>query len=282
MSARGRFLSVLVTIVIALAGFVTVGALPAAATPGAVQYVALGDSYAAGTAAGGFPNCPQNPDGYPGLLDSEQSIHLRANAACSGATTSSVATTQLSALKPGTKLVTLTVGAADLGLSAVLTACTPGASDACTAAINNALALLAVPPGGESVLFGRLTDLYADIADAASHKALIVVTGYPLLFSPVPDDPNLAIKLQINAATTALNATIQQAVAATRATGVNIVYVDVVPAFLGHGIGGAVPFINALPDPNAFHPNDLGYQAYAAAISAALPPAWLNGQTQLV
>jgi hypothetical protein len=109
MSARGRFLSVLVSIVTALAGFVAVGALPAAAAPSAVQYVALGDSYAAGTAAGSFPDCQQSTDGYPALLDSEQSIHLRANATCSGATTSSVADTQLSALKPGTKLVTLTV-----------------------------------------------------------------------------------------------------------------------------------------------------------------------------
>ena len=50
MRARGRLLSCLVTMVIALAGFVTVGALPAAATPATVQYVALGDSYAAGTA----------------------------------------------------------------------------------------------------------------------------------------------------------------------------------------------------------------------------------------
>jgi lysophospholipase L1-like esterase len=276
MSARGRFLSVLVTTVIALAGFVTGGALPAAATSGAVQYVALGDSYAAGTAAGGFPNCPQNPDGYPGLLDSEQSIHLRANAACSGATTSSVATTQLSALKPGTKLVTLTVGAADLGLSAVLTACAPGPSDACDAAIDNALALLVVPPG---VLLGRLTDLYADIQNAAAPKALVVVTGYPLLFSPAPDDPNLETKSQINAATLALNATIERAVSLTPGAGVDIIYVNVVPAFFGHGIGGAVPFINGITDPNAFHPNDLGYQAYAAAISAELPPAWLNGQT---
>ena len=58
MSARGRFLSGLVTVVVALAGFVTLGALPAAATPGTVQYVALGDSYAAGQAAGSFPNLP--------------------------------------------------------------------------------------------------------------------------------------------------------------------------------------------------------------------------------
>jgi hypothetical protein len=43
----------LVTTVMALAGFVTAGTLPAAAAPGPVEveYVALGDSYAAGVGA---------------------------------------------------------------------------------------------------------------------------------------------------------------------------------------------------------------------------------------
>jgi lysophospholipase L1-like esterase len=278
MSARGRFLSVLVTTVIALAGFVTGGALPAAAASGAVQYVALGDSYAAGTAAGGFPNCPQNADGYPGLLDSEQSIHLRANATCSGAMTSSVATTQLSALKPGTKLVTLTVGAADLGLSRVLAACTtPGMEVQCSEAIEDARDLLPPVPGGPSELGDRLASLFADVVHAAP-KARVVVTGYPLLFSPtLPDTPT-----EINAATILLNDAIQQAVEATKAPDVDIVYVDVTVAFLGHGIGDAVPFINNLPDPNAFHPNAAGYSTYAALISAVLPPKWLDGQTQSV
>jgi lysophospholipase L1-like esterase len=195
---------------------------------------------------------------------------LRANEACSGAETSEVAATQLNALNRGTRLVTLTVGAADLDLSRVLTACSAVPPVDCEDAINDALALLAVPSGGESVLGGRLTDLYADIADAAP-KALIIVTGYPLLFSPAPSDPDLAIKLQINAATAALNATIRQAVAVTNAAGANIVYVDVTgtPGFQGHGIGSAVPFINAT-GPDAFHPNAAGYRAYADIILAEL------------
>ena len=66
MRARGRLISGLVTTVVALAGFVTAGALPAAAAPSTVDYVALGDSYAAGTAApGSFPNCPHGVGGYP-------------------------------------------------------------------------------------------------------------------------------------------------------------------------------------------------------------------------
>jgi hypothetical protein len=52
--------------------------------------------------------------------------------------------------------------------------------------------------------------------------------------------------------------------------------------FAGHGIGCTSSsdclFINAPVPGNteAFHPNDKGYAAYAKAISAALPPGWLD------
>ena len=148
MSARGRFLSVLVSIVTALAGFVAIGALPAAAAPSAVQYVALGDSYAAGQ---GAPNpapppylniCLQTNQSYPELLDDlEGRIQLQENRGCTGATTSEVIDTQLAALSD-TRLVTLTVGAANLDLSGVLTACTAVPPTGCNAAILQALGML--------------------------------------------------------------------------------------------------------------------------------------------
>jgi len=278
MTARGqRLLARFVTILAAgLAGILTVGALPAVAnTVGIGQYVALGDSYAAGQ--GGSlaydNNCLQSPKGYPALLDAENQIHLRANAACTGATTSDVAGEQLSALKQGTRLVTMTVGAADLGLSDVLTACTPGTSTQCQAAIQSALLLLPATCGAESELARRLEKLYAAVA-AAAPKALIVVTGYPYLFELLSGDPDLAIKTQINAATTLLNCAIENAVTDAQADGVNIVYVDVAgpDAFGGHGIGSAEPFINPPGSGiNAFHPTAAGYVDYAEAISAALP-----------
>ena len=137
MTARGRFVARLVTMLIALAGFVTVGALPAAAgNSGTVQYVALGDSYAAGQGGGDYLNdCLESPNGYPYLLDPKMRIDLRANAACTGASTSEVVSTQLSALNEDTRLVTLTVGAADLDLSGVLAACTAVPPVDCQAAI---------------------------------------------------------------------------------------------------------------------------------------------------
>jgi lysophospholipase L1-like esterase len=275
----------------ALAGFVTVGALPAAAAPGTVQYVALGDSYAAGTAI--QPGCPHSPDGYPALLDSDKRIHLQANAACSGATISEVANTQLSALNPGTRLVTLTVGAADLGLSTVLAACFP-TPNGCGDAILNAHDLVRGCPVGDGTLGGDLIKLYGEVAEKAP-RARIVVTGYPLLFGP-PADPLLdpTIITAINEATTDLNCVIKQAVKTADPTGDNIRYVDVTNEFAGHSIvtrcTGSNAFIHSLficdpppprTDSEAFHPTAAGYAAYADAISVVLD-AWLDEQAQLV
>jgi lysophospholipase L1-like esterase len=275
MSARGRLLSGLVTIVIASAGFSTIGAVPAAAKSSTVQYVALGDSYAAGQGAGPYLNsCLQSNEGYPALLDSEKRIHLRANESCTGAKTSDVVDTQLSALNRGTRLVTVTVGAADLGLSDVLAACTTGTPQCITA--------IEVASGKLADLGDDLTDLYAEVADAAP-RALIVVTGYPHLFAPeAPFDPVLVAA--VNSAIDALNTTIEQAVKdadAADTTDDNIIYVDVIRAFGKHGIGGELPpFINPPGTADAFHPTAAGYVAYANAILAALPEAWVDEQAQ--
>jgi lysophospholipase L1-like esterase len=290
MTARGRrLLARFVAMLVAgLAGLLSVGALPAGAdTVGIGQYVALGDSYAAGQGGSQqYDNtCLRSPNGYPALLDAENKIHLRANAACTGATTSDVSDDQLSALKQSTRLVTLTVGAADLGLSQVLAACTAGTLTQCQEAIRLANLLLPAECGDESELGRRLTDLHGEVA-AAAPNALIVATGYPLLFELVQGDPDRVLKAQINDATTRLNCAIEKAVADSQAAGVNIEYVDVTEAFAGHGIGGSgVPFINPPPPLgtaiNAFHPTAAGYVAYDEAISAALPSSWGANQEQI-
>jgi len=276
-----------------LAGFVTAGALPAAAAPSTIAYVALGDSYAAGTALRDGTTCLQSDLGYPQQLsDSESRIDLTANVACSGATISKVASEQLSALKRHTRLVTLTVGAANLGLSTVLTACTTGTQAQCQAAILLAQGLLGDCADDENSLYGSLTALYTQVAGKAPGTR-IVVTGYPLLFdSAAPDSPQAAI----NDATAELNCIIERAVAKSQATYANIYYVDVTKAFAGHAIvdprscpDSSVfihPLLSCDPprphfDDEAFHPTDAGYAAYADAISAALPVGWLNKQEPL-
>jgi lysophospholipase L1-like esterase len=272
MSVRGRFLSVLVSVVTALAGFVAVGALPAAAAPGIVQYVALGDSYAAGTAAGSFPDdCEQNTtDGYPArLFDLGSRIGLPANVACSGATASEVAATQLMPLDRDTRLVTLTVGAANLNLSDVLTACTAVPPTRCQAAILQALSML-------PALGSDLAELYAEVAEDAP-RARIVVTGYPHLFeATAPFDPTII--MAVNQATDELNAIIERSVAAANDADINIHYVDVTEEFAGHGIGAdpQEPLFIFPAGTEAFHPTPAGYDAYADAIAAALPGGWFK------
>jgi lysophospholipase L1-like esterase len=289
MTVGARFLSRLVIMLVALVGLVMAGALPAVAesNPNTIEYVALGDSYAAGQGGGSYLNtCLESPNGYPYVLDPKRRIDLQTNAACTGATTSNVISNQLSALDEDTALVTLTVGAADLHLSDVLTACTAVPPTGCQAAINSALLLLAAPPGGQSVLGVRLTSLYEMVA-AAAPNALIVVTGYPYLFdqpancAPLPSTPSPSdIMGRINCATAALNSTIQQAVAAQDSE-INIVYVDVTDEFAGHGIGSEEPFINSESDPiGAYHPNAAGYRAYAKAIFAAVRSASLDDKNQ--
>jgi lysophospholipase L1-like esterase len=292
----------------ALAGFVTAGTLPAAATASTVQYVALGDSYAAGVGAKSDvaqPVCGRSEHGYPELLDDEGRISLLDNVACIGATTFSVANTQvwelkaLEKLNPGTRLVTLTVGANDLHFRTVLITCTQSPGN-CKEAIDNE-----VTRNSLQVLGDNLTNLYAKIADAAP-EARIVVTGYPILFEPGDPDhpsdfsPELVIN-PVNEAGARLNETIEDAVAAANDDG-NIYYVDVTEEFAGHGVLKLIndptatepvdpsafihsPFICA-PTTNplcqnlaaAYHPTDKGYHAYANAISAALPRGWLNKQ----
>jgi lysophospholipase L1-like esterase len=271
--------SCLATAVVALAGFVTLGALPAAGAASVVEYVALGDSYAAGW--GAPPADPEDPcqrsaQGYPTLLDDAQKrIELEVNAACKGAKTADVINTQLSALNSDTRLVTLTVGGNDLNVADVAATCTtPGVTAAqCITDIQNA-----VTPAKLQALDDALTDLYAKVA-ARAPDARIVVTGYPYLADPAPGSP---IITALNAATDQLNATIKQAVTVTQNADVNIRYVDVTAEFAGHGIFSRNPFINPPGTEAAFHPNALGYSVYATAIADALPRGWVDKSSRTV
>ncbi|WP_411721247.1 SGNH/GDSL hydrolase family protein [Mycetocola sp.] len=264
---------------------VTVQAAPAAAAPAAtvqfahaetpvLEYVALGDSYAAGQGAGSYENaCMQSALSYPEMLDDVEQVELVADASCSGATTRDVLTRQLRvlALNRDVDLVTVTVGANDLGGAAVVAACSASfASPECQTALNAVYALLTPPvPGIPSRFAIHLATALTGVA-AVARDASIVVTGYPYLFeTPPPSDPNYVAIVQINDATALLNATIQGVVQQLASRGVDIRYVDVTEVFSGHGIGSPDPWIHAT-GPDAFHPTAAGYAAYARAIRSAL------------
>ncbi|WP_153398801.1 SGNH/GDSL hydrolase family protein [Ornithinicoccus halotolerans] len=235
-----------------------------AAPPPQVEAVALGDSYAAGVGAPpAVDGCGRTGGSYPARVDGRRRIDLVAHAACGGASTSDVISSQLEQLDAGTDLVTLTVGGNDIGWSQALAACLLGSDAQCQAAVTAASQAIALQ------LPGRMDATLTAVTEAAP-EAHVVVTGYPLLFSPEYGDTSLlsvAEQRAVNAGVELLNGVLAAAAAAHGAQ-----YLDVTSRFEGHGIGSPEPWIHG-PSPDlsvAFHPTAEGYNAYAAALTSGL------------
>jgi len=245
------------------------------------SYVALGDSYAAGQGAGPYVDaCMRSQHGYPALLDAARKISLAGNAACSGATTSSVRTNQIPALNKKVDLVSVTAGGNDLDSIGALVVCSQDPGQACTDALAQRAAVLltALNAPEASPFFQNLVAMLNDIK-AKAPRADIYITGYPLLFEPGAG-PAAA---PINGLTLQLNAVIAKAAGQADGGRAKVNYVDVSGAFAGHGIGSAQPWIVGLPPlctatatcgtstADIFHPTADGYAGgYAASIRAAL------------
>jgi lysophospholipase L1-like esterase len=226
------------------------------------QYIALGDSFAAGMGSGDEKGkCLRSKDrSYPAVFADLASIDMLANSACSGATTEDVVKKQLGKLDDDTDLVTISIGGNDLGVAPLSDACGRGASTVCKTYFNRALEALKTLPD-------QLASTYQDVADAAPN-AEIVVTGYAFLFDiPDPSSPEFSTIAAVNTATAALNGVIKAAVAKQQSAGVKISYVDV--NFANHGIGSKHPWVNAA-GLAAFHPTAAGYRQYAKTVYDAL------------
>ncbi|MFB9731422.1 SGNH/GDSL hydrolase family protein [Ornithinimicrobium kibberense] len=229
------------------------------------HYVALGDSFSAGTGTrAAVDECYRSPYGYPALLASSQQLALDYQA-CSGATTADVHANQLGTLTDATAYVTMTIGGNDVGFADVITECAlPGWMSNCYGEIDRSRAIL------DGELPGRLDALYGDIRSRAS-QATVVVAGYPYLFNG--EDCNLATFFssgemrELNAGTAELDTLIE-----AKATGVGFTYVDVREPFLGHAVCDDPEWINGLSNPvvESYHPNRLGNEGYAVALAPAL------------
>lgn len=262
---RGALTAALIALLLPL-GVATAASAAPPEIPVVAKYIAVGDSIAAGVGAGDYKandGCFRTTAGYPELLDDVSRINLVKNAACSGATVIGVTTDQVKALNRGTTLVTITAGANGLNLPVLLAACAAGIDrEPCLAAISAATTYRT------QVLPGELTTLIHAVAQEAP-LARIVVTGYPVPFSPGLDPIWDAANLHA----TALNLTIATTVSAAAASGAPVVFAPV--DFTGHTIGsGNVLWINAnFGDASTFlHPNAAGYVAYRDAILLAIAP----------
>ncbi|MFD5826725.1 SGNH/GDSL hydrolase family protein [Lentzea sp. NPDC060358] len=231
---------------------------PASAAPvtaAAVNYVALGDSYASGLGTGSYDSgtgsCKRGPLAYPALYAQATAPASFKSVACSGARTGDVIT-QAGALTSATNLVTVQVGGNDAGFTDVITTCTFGSDQDCVNRVNTAKAYAA------NTLPGLLNNVYATIK-SKSPGARVVVLGYPRIYK-VPGSCNVGLsdtkRAAINSGSDALHAAISD-----RAGAAGFSYVDVRGAFTGHEICSSSWWLNSLswPVEESYHPNRAGH-----------------------
>ena len=226
-------------------------AIPAEAASPKVDYVALGDSYAAGQGALPYTDrsCYVSRVGYPAIADKQLRGFKLTNATCSGQIVDNAIADAQTSVTPDTDLVTVTVGGNDVNTMAVLGACMPDPTSlACAKGLTDAEQKLT-----DGSLATSLTALVTTIHEKAP-AAKVVMTGYPRLFAP--EEPFAPVA---NGLADILNGVIA-GVAADRGAQ----YVDVTHAFNDHGIGSTDPWITFDPanptDPANFHPNADGYR----------------------
>lgn len=245
------------------------------------NYVALGDSFAAGTGDGTYGtsgSCYRSLYAYP-VVDSTASGTSKIDAtfvACSGATTGGIpgqlTAAGMTVKAEDVKYVSLTIGGNDVGFADAMTTCLTSncATDAFKAKVNDAIATFDIAPTVANVT-------------STFKNAQVVVTGYPKLFQIASGKSSCAVgslmtmtsaeTTFLDQAAVALNAKISEGVAKA---GAKFVDPNTGPnTFIGHGLclGSTKSWINSLNLFNrtgAFHPNKTGQANYAATVAAGI------------
>jgi lysophospholipase L1-like esterase len=166
-----------------VSAFAAIGLLLAVATPAqaasSVHYVALGDSYSSGVGAGSYigssGSCDRSPNAYSALWATAHAPASYTSVACSGATTTTVIASQLSALSASTTLVSITIGGNDVGFANIMETCAVDGTSSCVAAVQ------AAETKAQNTLPGLLDTVYNDIR-AHAPNATIVVLDYPVFY----------------------------------------------------------------------------------------------------
>ncbi|WP_235921299.1 SGNH/GDSL hydrolase family protein [Lentzea tibetensis] len=225
----------------------------------AIRYVALGDSYSSGVAAGDYGDsgdCKRSAHAYPVLWAAKRKAAEFGFVACSGATTADVRATQLSTLRETTTHVTISIGGNDAGFFDVMTTCTTGTDQQCADRVEVAKTF------ARTELPGRLNSLYQDIR-TRSPRAKVVVVGYPRLYEVpafCPTELSEPKRAKLNEAADVLVEVVK-----ARANAKKFTFVPVGSRFAGHRICSADPWLTSLSVPvdESFHPNrngqELGY-----------------------
>lgn len=251
MSVR-RFWASASTLLLAAAAALGV-AQPASAAAGG--YVALGDSYSSGVGAGSYlsdsGDCRRSTKSYPYLWAAANSPSSFAFVACSGATTSSVASSQLGSLSSSTTLVSVTAGGNDVGFADVMQDCVLSGEAACLAAVSTAVGQM------NNTLPSRLGSLYTSIHSKAP-QAHVVVLGYPRFYKI---GGNCIAGLTEKERTAINNASdVLNGVIAKQAANAGFTFSSVVDEFTGHELCSGSPWLHSVTIPvyNSYHPRESG------------------------
>lgn len=285
---RVRTATALIVGALALLSACAVQPLATAAHDGV--YVALGDSYAAGpgitAAASGPPGCGRSAADYPSLVEARAGYGTFRDVTCSGATVADLIGTQrtgsgsnppqLDAVTGDTGLVTITIGANDVGFGEVLTRCLAGSR----AHPDGSFCRARFVHDGRDVLAARIAALspeldrvLAEVRRRAPDAAILVV-GYPRTLPFLVGGCDEAPFSRVDAAYLsdtgeALNTMLEQ-----RAEAAGARFVDTASSSADHDIcrpadlrwvEGAAPESAAAP----FHPNARGMQNTAGLVLTA-------------
>jgi lysophospholipase L1-like esterase len=248
----------LITLTLGLAT-ATVTALAVAAPAQAassVRYVALGDSYASGLGAGSYisssGSCDRSTNAYSALWAAAHAPASYTSVACSGATTSTVINSQLSALSSTTTLVSITVGGNDVGFSNIMETCALQGTSACVSAVQ------AAENQAQSVLPGLLNTVYNGVRSHAP-TAKVVVLDYPVFYQlgtfcvGLSDTSHAKIDEGIN---------LLDGILATAAAQHGFTFGDVRSAFVGHQLCASgtnwLHSLNFLDIGESYHPTAAG------------------------
>lgn len=242
--------------------------LIAAPAGAAVNYVALGDSYSSGLGAGSYGSsgsCYRSSNAYSVDWANTNSPSSFAFVACSGATTSDVISSQLSAVNSSTSLISISIGGNDVGFASVMETCVLGSDSACVNAVNQA------ESEATTTLPGALATLYGDIR-ARAPGARVVVLGYPEFYDLSKSSTCIGLsttkRKALNGGADVLDSVIQ-----TAAGKAGFVYADIRPAFSGHEICDGTSWLHSVDWAfltDSYHPTAAGQEdAYEPVLASA-------------
>lgn len=266
-----RPLSHLILAVTTVSAAVLLAVAGPASAQSAVNYVALGDSYSSGVGAGNYisssGSCDRSPNAYSALWAAANQPASYVSVACGGATTSSLVSTQLSALSASTTLVSFTIGGNDAGFSSVMKTCNLYffSTSTCVNAINQAEAnVRANLPGALDTVLSAIK------ADAPN--ATVVVLDYPRFYDLSRSSSCLGLsttdRTDIDQGIDLIDGLLQTAAAQNGA-----VFADVRGAFAGHEICDSGSWLNSVDWTDfsvSYHPTAAGQaDGYLPVFTAA-------------